>query len=71
VGDELGCWACGGPVEGRSGPLEARLVCTSGAWPRRGKSACFVTRLCVMRACVGMEKGAMMIPQHSSTQGCA
>ena len=29
------------------------------------------TIMCEMRACVGMEKGAMMIPQHSSTQGCA
>ena len=55
-------WGAGRAVgrwRGRSGPLEARLVCTSGAWPRRGKSACFVTRLCVMRACVGMEKGAV------------
>ena len=70
VGDGLGCWACGGPVEGplwAPGALEAHLVCTSGAWPRRGKSACFVTQLCVMRACVGMEKGAMMISQPSST----
>ena len=71
MGDELGWWACDGPVEGRSGPLEARLVCTSGAWPRRGKSACFVMEFDALRARVEVEKGAMMIPQHSSTQGCA
>ena len=56
---------------GRSGPLEACSMRTSGRMARLKKSACFVMDFDVMPACVEVGKGAMMISQPSSTQGCA
>jgi len=38
---------------------------------RQEKSSCFVMEFDALRARVEVEKGAMMISQHSSTQGCA
>ena len=71
MGDELGCWACGGPVEGPLWAPGGALSVHEWGMAPPGERCAFVTRLCVMRACVGMEKGAMMIPQPSSRQWCA
>ena len=71
MGDELGCWACGGPVEGPLWAPGGALSVHEWGMAPPGKKC--VLRDTIMRdaSMCGDGEGAMMIPQHSSTQGCA
>ena len=63
----MGWWACGGRVEGPLRAAGGALNGTGGRMARLKKSACFVMEFDVMRACVEVGKGAMMISQPSAT----
>ena len=74
MGGELGCWACGGPVEGPLwAPGGALSVHEWGMAPPGKKCVLRDTIMCDASMCADGEgcHASMMIPQHSSTQGCA